>query len=427
MHSDPRPVYGLVDCNAFYVSCERIFRPELRTQPVVVLSNNDGAIVARSNEAKALGIAMGTPYHQVRHFLKRHGVTAFSSNYGLYGELSHRVGLAISSLAPSWERYSIDELFVRLDGLPEPIRDRGREIQARVLQWTAMPVGVGIGYTKTLAKAAQHASKVWRERTGGVVDLRCPNSVEWLLRRMPVEDVWGIGGRMRDHLARDGIKTAWDLSQADPKVMGRKYSVLLERTIRELSGESCMDLEGVAPAKQSICSSKMFGKRLTSREGLSQALATYVHTTAIKLRQQRSLCAQMRIGIQTSFHGDGPKYSNSAVAVPEYPTDDVRLLTRCALRALEGIFREGYEYSKADVMLLDLRNRGEFSEDLFTASQPQRTDAVMATMDKINRRWGRDCLRTAAMPQSPDWGMKRTYLSPSYMTSWDEMWTVYCR
>lgn len=383
--------------------------------------------MARTNEAKALGLKMGDPYFKVRGFLEQNGVAVFSSNYTLYGELSYRVGVAIASLVPDWERYSIDELFCRLDGLPEPIIDVGRAIQARVLQWTALPVGVGIGHTKTLAKAAQHASKVWREKTGGVVDLRKPEAVEWLLRRMPVDEVWGIGRRMRDNLASDGISTAWELSQADARAMGRKYSVVLERTIRELAGESCMDLEQTAPAKQSICSSKMFGKRVHTLRELQEALATYIHRAAEKLRMQRSLCGALRIGIQTSFHGDGPKYANAATSIPAFPTDDVRQLTKSALQAAAEIYRPGFAYSKAEVLLMDLRKRGEYTQDLFSPSQPERSDALMATMDKINRRWGHDCLRTAAVPLTPDWGMRRALLSPSYMTSWDQLWTVQCR
>ena len=285
---------------------------------------------------------------------------------------------------------------------------------------------MGIGHTKTLAKAAQHASKVWREKTGGVVDLRKPEAVEWLLRRMPVDEVWGIGRRMRDNLAADGITTAWELSQSDARAMGRKYSVLLERTIRELKGESCMDLEQASPAKQSICSSKMFGKRVHTLSGLQQAVATYIHRAAEKLRNQRSLCGALRIGIQTSFHGDGPKYANAATCIPDYPTDDVRQLTKHALRAVEGIYKQGYAYSKAEVLLMDLRKRGEFTQDLFTPSQPERSDALMKTIDKINKRWGHDCLRTAAVPLTPDWGMRRALLSPSYMTNWDQLWQVQC-
>ncbi|MGE6447048.1 Y-family DNA polymerase [Pseudomonas bubulae] len=208
----------------------------MRQRPVVVLSNSDGAIVARTNEAKALGIKMGEPYFKIRKFLEQNGVAVFSSNYTLYGELSHRMAMATASLVSSVEQYSIDESFIRLEDQREPLVDVGRAIQARVLQWVALPVGVGIGHTKTLAKAAQHASKIWRDKTGGVVDLRRPEAVEWLLRRMPVEEVWGIGRRMRDNLASEGITTAWQLSHAEPRTMGRKYSVVLERTIRELRG-----------------------------------------------------------------------------------------------------------------------------------------------------------------------------------------------
>lgn len=419
-----RPVFGLVDVNSFYCSCERIFRPELRTRPVVVLSNSDGCIVARTPEAKALGLKMGDPYFKVRSYLEHHGVAVFSSNYALYGELSHRVSMAIASLSPAVEVYSIDESFVRLDGLAEPLVDVGRAIQARVLEWTALPVGVGIGHTKTLAKAAQHASKVWREKTGGVVDLRKPEAVEWLLKRMPVDEVWGIGRRMKANLELDGIATAWDLSLAEPRAMGRKYSVVLERTIRELRGESCIDLEHAVPAKQSICSSKMFGQRVHTLDGLHQALASYMHRAAQKLRAQRSLCGAFRIGIQTSFHGDGPKYAKGITCTPEYPTDDVRLLTKHALRGLEAIYRPGFAYSKAEVLLMDLCQRGEYTQDLFSESQPARSDALMGVMDRINRRWGKECLRTAAVPLTPDWGMRRALLSPSYMTNWDQLWTV---
>lgn len=426
MHSELKPIFALVDCNSFYASVERIFRPELKGRPVVCLSNCDGAVIARTNEAKALGIKMGEPYFKIRDFLEKNDVAVFSSNFGLYGEMSARFYQAVQSITDKTESYSIDEVFVSLTGMPEPVVDIGRAIQARVLRWTALPVGVGIGHTKTLAKAAQHASKVWREKTGGVVDLRKPEAVEWLLRRMPVDEVWGIGRRMRDHLASDGITTAWQLSQTDARAMGRKHSVLLERTIRELKGESCMDLEMAAAAKQSICSSKMFGKRVHTHSGLQEAVATYIHRAAEKLRNQRSLCGALRIGIQTSFHGDGPKYANAATYIPDYPTDDVRQLTKHALRALEGIYKQGYAYSKAEVLLMDLRKRGEFTQDLFTPSQPERSDALMRTMDQINKRWGHYCLRTAAVPMTPDWGMRRALLSPSYMSNWDQLLEVQC-
>lgn len=370
---------------------------------------------------------MGDPYFKVKPFLESNGVSIFSSNYSLYGELSSRFYQTIASLVDDYSPYSIDEVFLRLDGMPEPLNNFARELQSRVLQWTGLPIGIGIGHTKTLAKAAQHASKLWRDRTGGVVDLRSQHAVEWLLKRMPVDEVWGIGRRMRENLAQDGITTAWELSQADPRALGRKYSVVLERTIRELRGEACMDLEDDAPVKQSICSSKMFGVRLHTLPELQQALATYIHRAAEKLRKQRSLCGALRVGIQTSFHGSGPKYANGVTCIPEYPTDDVRQLTKHAHQALEGIFRPGFAYSKAEVLLMDLRQRGEFTQDLFAPSQPARSDALMEVMDRVNRRWGHDCLRSAAMPATPDWGMKRAFLSPRFLSDWNELWTVHCR
>ncbi|MDZ5605189.1 Y-family DNA polymerase [Pseudomonas sp. RP23018S] len=426
MPSELTPIFALIDCNSFYTSVEKIFRPDLRGRAVVCLSNCDGAIIARTNEAKALGIKMGDPYFKVRAFLEEHNVAVFSSNYSLYGEMSARFYKAVESIADRTENYSIDEVFASLTGMPEPVSDIGRAIQARVLQWTALPVGVGIGHTKTLAKAAQHASKVWREKTGGVVDLRRPEAVEWLLRRMPVDEVWGIGRRMREHLAEDGITTAWELSKSNPRVMGRRYNLLLERTIRELNGESCLDLEQASASKQSICSSKMFGKRVQTLSGLREAVATYVHRAAEKLRRQGSLCGAMRIGIQTSFHGDTPKYANAASCVLDYPTDDVRQLTKHAMRALEKIHREGYAYSKAEVLLMDLRHKGEFTLDLFATNQSERSDALMRTMDIINNRWGHDCLRSAVVPRTPDWGMRRALLSPSYMSNWDQLLQVQC-
>ena len=427
MRVECKPVFGLVDVNEFYCSVERIFRPELKNKPVVVLSNSDGCIVARSKEAKALGLKMGEPFFKIRTFIEKHDVSVFSSNYTLYGEFSHRLSLAISSLAPAVEAYSCDESFVRLDGLPEPLKDVAKAIQARVLLWTALPVGIGLWHTKTLAKAAQHASKVWKAKTGGVVDLRSKEAVEWLLRRMPVEEVWGVGRRMKDNLQPLGITTAWELAQCDPRVLGKKFSVVLERTIRELNGEQCLDLEPVGLPKQSICCSRSFGERVTTLQGLREAVASYVHRAAGKLRAQKSLCTVLRVSIQTSFFGDDPKYAQGITCTLPYPTDDTRVLTGAALRGLETIFREGMRYSKAEILLIDLRRRGEFTDDLFTINQPARSEALMLVMDQVNRRWGRECLRTAAVPAEPEWGMRRDYLSPSYMTDFNQLWKVSCR
>ncbi|PLV11713.1 Y-family DNA polymerase [Pseudomonas guariconensis] len=241
----------------------------------------------------------------------------------------------------------MDESFADLTGLPEPLAEHCRCIQSRVLKWTGMRVGIGIGHTKTLAKAAQHASKVWREKTGGVVDLRSPQAVEWLLKRMPVDEVWGVGRRLKTRLAAEGVENAWQLSQLDPAGVKRRYSVVLERTVRELRGESCLDLEETEPDKQSICCSRMFGERITTLAALKTAVATYVDRAAGKLRKQSSLAGHIQVGIQTSFHGEGAKYARSIVCALPYPTDDVRVLTTSALRGLEQIFRVGFKGSFA--------------------------------------------------------------------------------
>ncbi|MBB4867138.1 DNA polymerase V [Pseudomonas nitritireducens] len=419
-----RPVYALIDCNSFYCSCERLFRPDLRGRPVVTMSNNDGCVIARTPEAKALGIKMGDPFFKIRDFLRENDVAVFSSNYALYGDVSARVQQTIESMVDQLEVYSIDEVFAVLTGMPEPLRDFARAIQARVLKWTGMPVGIGIGHTKTLAKAAQHASKAYREKTGGVVDLRAPHAVEWLLKRMPVGDVWGVGRRLTEQLGAEGITTAWQLAQCDAKSIRRRYSVVLERTVRELQGEPCIEIQENEPDKQVICTSRMFGERITELGPMREALASYMHRATEKMRRQNSMTGMIRVGIRTSFFGDGPKYSQAVNLQPPYPTDDVRLLTKMAVDALPAIWRDGYRYSKAEIMLMDLRKRGQFTGDLFTPAQPAGADRLMGILDKVNGRWGPGTLRSARMPMTPDWAMKRELMSQSYTTSFYQLLKV---
>lgn len=416
-----RPTYALIDCNSFYCSCERLFRPELRTVPVVVLSNNDGCVIARTPEAKAFGIKMGDPYFKIRDSLRANGVVAFSSNYELYGDISTRVQQTIESMVPRVEVYSIDESFADLTGLPEPLGDFARSIQARVKQWTGMPVGIGIGHTKTLAKAAQHASKLYKDRTGGVVDLRADHAVEWLLKRMPTQEVWGVGRRISAHLESEGITNAWQLANTNAKTIRQRYGVVLERTVRELTGEPCIELQEAEPDRQAICTSRMFGERVTTIEAMREAVATYMHRATQKLRKQSSLTAVFRLAIRTSPFGDGPKYANSVTCHPPYPTDDVLLLTNAAMEGLAVIWRDGFRYSKAEILLMDLRKRGEFTGDLFAQSQPARTDELMTVLDRINGKFGKNTLHSARMPVNAAWGMKREMMSRSYTTSINQL------
>ncbi|MBD1555157.1 Y-family DNA polymerase [Pseudomonas typographi] len=424
MTQKPEAVFALIDCNSFYASCERVFRPDLARTPIVVLSNNDGCVIARSAEAKPF-VKMAQPYFQVRDTLRRHGILAFSSNYALYGEMSERVMTVIEGMVPRLEVYSIDEAFAELTGMAGSLDQLGRAIRARVRQWTGIPVGVGIAGTKTLAKLANHAAKTWQTQTGGVVDLRAQASREWVLKHCDVGEVWGIGRRMKAHLEPLGIKTAWDLANADARNLGLQFSVVLEKTIRELMGTSCLALEEVDPPRQEICCSRMFGDRLSELAPLREAVASYTFRAAEKLRSQRSLCKKMRVAIRTGlFNPDEAQYAKGVMVNLPYPTDDTRLMTRAACDALERLYRPGYRYSKAEVMLLDLCQRGEYTDDLFAVSQPAAAERVMGVLDAINERWGRGTLRSAAVPAAPAWAMRRGLMSQSYTTRLDQLMRV---
>lgn len=416
--------FALIDCNSFYASCERVFRPDLMRTPIVVLSNNDGCVIARSAEAKPF-IKMGAPYHQILGDLKRHGVITFSSNYALYGDISERVMSLLEARLPAIEVYSIDEAFADLTGLPEPLDSIGRDIRHEIYQKTGIPVGVGIAQTKTLAKLANHAAKKWQRQTGGVVDLRDPSRREKLLKITPVEDVWGIGRKMTVHLTSMAITTAWDLAQADATTLRQRFSVIIERTSRELKGISCLGLEDAAPAKQEICTSRSFGKRLHDLPPILEAVTAYATRAAKKLRQQKSVCKQLRISLRTGlFNPDEAKYANGILYVLPYPTDDTRLIIEAAQACMAKLYRPGFSYAKAEVMLLELCQRNECTMDLFTPAQPERTEQLMTVLDQINTRWGRGTLHPARLKENAEWSMQRKFLSPAYTTNLTQLFTA---
>ncbi|WP_130905405.1 MULTISPECIES: Y-family DNA polymerase [unclassified Pseudomonas] len=424
MHSEK--VFALVDCNSFYASCERVFRPDLAKTPIVVLSNNDGCVIARSYDAKPF-VKMGEPYFQIRDKLRQHGIVPFSSNYALYGDMSERIMTILESTVDSWERYSIDEIWLSMGGMPGNLEAFGRDLRSRVLRCTSIPVGVGIASTKTLAKLANHTAKRLQAQTGGVVDIRDPFKRDWVLRNTAVREVWGIGRRMTAHLESMGVLRAMDLAMADPKMLRQKFSVVVEKTARELAGISCLDVEEVEQPKQEICCSRAFGKRLTEIEPIKQAVATYVGRAAEKLRAQGSMCKRMRVSIRTGmFNPDEAHYAQGVMVELPYPTCDTLLMTRMATDAVAKIFRPGFRYSKAEVLLMDLRQPGEFTEDLFAPKQSAECVRLMQVMDNINGRWGRGTLRAASVPASPDWGMRREMMSRSYTTKLDELWMVRC-
>jgi DNA polymerase V len=315
-----------------------------------------------------------------------------------------------------------------LTGLQVDLEQLGRRIRAAVYRNTGIPVGVGIAGTKTLSKLANHAAKRWQAQTGGVVDLREPVRRDWVLKKCAASDVWGVGRKMSAHLEGIGIKTAWDLSRADPGMLGRKFSVVIEKTARELAGTPCLALDDPDPPKLEICCSRMFGSRLTALLPIREAVATYMMRAAEKLRRQRSLCKKVRVSIRTGmFNPQEAQYANGILIELPYPTDDVRLLTKAAHQGLERIYRPGFSYSKAEVLLLSLCQRGEYTDDLFAESQPVATDKVMNVIDQINERWGSGTLRMASVPLNPAWAMRRDLMSQSYTTRIDQLWTVYCR
>lgn len=420
-------VFALIDCNSFYASCERVFRPDLAKTPIVVLSNNDGCVIARSYDAKPY-VKMGEPYFQAKEKLRRHGIVAFSSNYALYGDMSERVMSLIESMVPAAEVYSIDECFADLTGVQGSLTQFGREVRAKVLRCTGIPVGVGIARTKTLAKLANHTAKRLQAHTGGVVDITDDFKRDWVLRNTEVKEVWGIGRRMTAHLEAMGIRMAMDLAKADPRMLRDKFSVVVEKTARELAGTPCLELDEADPPKQEICCSRMFGKRLMELAPIKQAVATYTARAAEKLRAQGSVCKRMRVSIRTGmFNPDEAKYAKGALVELPYPTNDTLLLTRVATEAAGQVYRSGFRYSKAEVLLMDLRQPGEFSDDLFAVSQPMACDRLMSVLDEINGRYGRGMVRAASVPSSPDWGMRRDMISQSYTTRVDQLWKVYAR
>lgn len=418
--SGSQRLFALIDCNSFYCSCERICQPALKRVPVVVLSNNDGCVIARTTEAKELGIPMGAAYYQVREQMRRQGIVARSSNYTLYADISNRVMRVMAEMLPGIEVYSIDEAWGDMTGVADP-EALGRNIRERLAREIGMPVGVGISTTKTLAKLANWASKKWKG-TGGVLDLTDPVRQEKLLCLAPVSEVWGVGHRSAAKLAALNISTAWNLAQFDIGTLRKIFGVTMERTARELRGISCIGFnEGPSP-KQAICSSKMFGTRQTELPPIREALAAYVSRAAEKLRGQGSLCSTIQVGLQTQLADlEGPRYANALTLALQTPTDDTREILMLAQRGLGQIYRLGYRYSKCSILLMDLSQRGEVTPDLFAPAPRRGADRLMAVMDEINKREGRGMVRLGRIPATPAWGMRREMLSPCYTTRWPEV------
>lgn len=419
----PMPVFALVDCNNFYASCEKLFRPDLKDTPVVVLSNNDGCVVARSREAKLLGIKMGVPVFQIKAEMQRHGILAFSSNYALYADLSSRVMRTLEEMAPRVEVYSIDEAFLDLTGIESAISlvEFGQQVRERIGHWIGITVCVGIAPTKTLAKLANHAAKKY-PATQGVVDLTNPDRQRRLLALVPVDDVWGVGKRLSKRLNALGITTALDLANASPRAIRDQFSVVLERTVRELNGESCIELEEISPTKKQIVCSRSFGVKVTQFELLREAVCEYATRATEKLRKEQQQAKVLTVFIRTSpFKDNEPQYSNSASGELLIPSCDTRDFIELANHLLKRIWKDGFRYAKAGVMLSDFYDPGMFQPGLFDdVSTRANSQQLMSVLDTINQS-GAGKVFFAGQGTKKDWSMKREHLSPAYTTRWDQL------
>lgn len=411
-------MFALVDVNCFYASCETVFRPDLKGKPVVVLSNNDGCVIARSAEAKKLGIKMGAPYFKMREELMRHAVQVFSSNYALYADMSHRVMTILEEMAPSVEIYSIDEAFMDLTGVQNAValETFGQQVRERIRKETHLTVGVGIAPTKTLAKLANFAAKKWT-KTGGIVDLSNPERQRKLLALINVADVWGVGHRISKRLNAMGVMTAKDLADQSTDLIRRQFSVVMERTVRELRGESCLDLEPDEPDKQQIMCSRSFGYRISDYHQMREAVCAYAERAAEKLRREKQYCRQVGVFVRTSPHAaDEPFYGNQSTTQLLIPTHDTRDIIRVAMACLDNIWIEGHRYMKAGIVLTDFFSQGVAQLDLFDEHQPRRnSEELMQLIDRINTR-GSGKLWFAGQGVNKAWAMKRDMLSPAYTT-----------
>ena len=425
-------MYALLDGNNFYVSCERVFRPSLKRVPVVVLSNNDGCAVARSDEAKALGIKMGAPYFQIRHLHDEAGLVALSANFPLYGDMSERMMSLASSLGPQLEEYSIDECFIDLQGVPDVTR-RAWVIRDRILRGIGIPTCIGIASTKTLAKLANHVAKdaerkpdsypAHLQRVCNFYDLE-PQQLQDILERTPVGDVWGVGRQTSKHLARLDVLTAWQLRNMPIATVRAQFGVVLERTVRELQGTSCISLERHAPPKQQIACTRSFGQPVTALQPLLEAVSHFAQRAAEKLRAQEHRAGMLHVFARTSpFRERDEPFSRSATIQLHPPSSDTAVLVDAAMRGIKEFYEPGYRLAKAGVILMDLSPRTQEQASLLDDAPPPTRDrsALMETVDQINAHWGKGTVGVGSAQQSAGWGMRQQRKTPNYTASVDNM------
>ena len=416
---------ALIDVNNFYVSCERVFNPKLVGKPVVVLSNNDGCAVARSNEVKALGVGMGAPWFKFKDLAKQHGIIALSSNYALYADMSNRVMSILRQYSPDQEVYSIDESFLDLTGFQSrDLIKYGQHMRKRIFKWTGLPVCVGIGSTKTLSKLANHCAKK-RPVFNSVCNFNTmsPKELDDLLGQVDVGEIWGVGRKLAPKLQSLGFHTVLDLKLANPERLRQQFSVVMEKTIRELNGTVCIELEEISPPKKQIISSRSFGFPVRDYNSLAESITLYMSRAAEKLRRQQSFAGSVYVYIRTSpFKPDDPFYSNGMTIPLSSPTDDTRQLVNGVLWGLKQIYKPNYNYAKAGVMLSEIVTIKGVQTDLFSQSQASpKSSALMTAMDGINRKMGKESIKLASEGFTKPWKMKQENKSPSYTTLWEDI------
>lgn len=423
-----KPVIGLCDVNNFYVSCERLFNPRLLNIPVSVASNNDGCLVARSAEVKAMGIKMGTPVFKLKHLIKSGQLIVLSSNYTLYGDLSGRFHSVLEQFSPRVAVYSIDEAFIDLSGMEEDIEHIGKKMKNRVAQWVGLPVCVGVSSTKTLAKLANYGAKKF-PATGGVVDLTNPVRQQKLMAITPVVEVWGVGRKIGQRLQTSGIHTALDLAKSNRNWIKRNFSITLEKTVCELQGELCIPFEENTGNKHQIVVSRSFGERVTDIDELHSALSRFATRACEKLREQNKFASTAIVFIRTDpFKQHFPQTCQSIQLDVPAPTNDTSQFLQQLEPALRQIYRQGFEYKKAGFMLMDLCGLAGYQGDLISGSLPPDTSPLMSVMDSINQRFGTNTLHSAALNLGlKQWHMKQENLSPKYTTCWNDIVKVQCR
>lgn len=409
-------MFALVDCNNFYASCERAFNPYWNGRPVVVLSNNDGCVIARSNEAKALGIKMGVPAYQIKNEIERYGIGVFSSNYTLYGDMSNRVMTMLSSYSPNVEVYSIDECFLDFSGFGlYDLKEYGEDIVRTVTKGTGIPVSMGIAPTKTLAKVANKFAKKHKGYKGVCIIDTEEKRIE-ALKHTEIGDVWGIGGRHAKRLEKYGVHNAFEFAQMPKAWVRQQMTVVGERTWKELNGEPCIDMEQIAPPKKQICTSRAFGQTITEIEGLEEAVSSFASICAGKLRKQKSCAQSLMVFIHTNnFREDLPQYFQNCVVKLPVPTSSTPEIVHFALAALRNIYRKGYQYKKAGVIIMDITPGHAIQQNMFDKVDRDKQQRLMEVVDRLNNGFTRNNL-SLAIQGGRKWKLKQELLSPCYTT-----------